>query len=193
MIRVELNMIGTKDTAILRRAQPEDMPRIDEITIVCYTAIQESWVAMQGYEIYRALNDPDKNWEERKTGQNRELFAEHPEWVWVLELDSQIFGFVTFKIIDIVAGKKLGIIENNGVLPEYTGMGWGKFMYRHVLNYFRDQGLIVAFVETGLDDPHISARKAYEAVGFDRMAPVAYYWQDLLKNNLGSTFEEKRK
>lgn len=184
-------MIGTKDNAVLRHARPEDMPRIDEITIVCYTAIQESWVAMQGDEIYRALKDPSKTWGERKATQNHNLFTEHPDWVWVLEIDLQIIGFVTFKIIDIVAGKRLGIIENNGVLPEHAGNGWGKFMYRHVLDYFRNQGLIVAFVETGLDDPHIPARKAYEAVGFNRMAPVAYYWQDLRENNPSSTLEEK--
>lgn len=184
-------MIGTKDDAVLRLARPEDIPRIDEITIVCYTAIHESWVTMQSEEIYEALRDPDRTWEERKTQQNHELFGEHPEWVWVLEMDSQIIGFVTFKIIDIVAGKKLGIIENNGVVPEHVGNGWGKFMYRHVLDYFRDYGLQVAFIETGLDDPHIPARKAYEAVGFDRMASVAYYWQDLRKNNPGSIPEEK--
>jgi len=183
-------MIGTKDSAVLRLAQPEDMPRIDEITIVCYTPIHESWVAMQGEEIYRALKNHNQSWEERKTTQNHNLFTEHPEWVWVLEIDSLIIGFVTFKIIDIVAGKRLGVIENNGVLPEHAGNGWGKFMYRHVLDYFRDQGLSIAFVETGLDDPHIPARKAYEAVGFDRMAPVAYYWQDLRKNNPDSIPEE---
>ena len=183
-------MIGMKDNAVLRVAQPEDMLRIDEITIVCYTAIHDSWVSMQGEEIHVALRDPDKTWEERKIGQNHTLFAEHPDWVWVLEEDSQIIGFVTFRITDIPAGK-LGIIENNGVIPEHAGKGWGKFMYRQVLNFFRDQGLQVAFVETGLDDPHISARKAYEAVGFDRMAPVAYYWQDLRKNNPSSIPEKE--
>ena len=179
-------MIGTKDGAVLRRARPEDMPRIDEITIVCYKAIHESWVAMQGQEIYESLRDPDVSWEERKTVQNHRLFAEHPEWVWVLEIGSQIIGFVTFTVT-----RKLGIIENNGVLPDYAGKGWGKFMYRHVLDYFRKQELSVAFLETGLDDPHIPARKAYEAVGFDKMASVAYYWQDLRKNNPGSIPEEK--
>ena len=178
-------MIGTKDNAVLRLARPEDMPRIDEITIVCYTAIHESWVAMQGDEISEALKDPDVSWEERKTEQNHRLFAEHPEWVWVLELESKIIGFVSFTV-----RRKLGIIDNNGVLPEHAGKGWGKFMYRYVLDYFRDQGLSVAFLETGLDDPHIPARKAYESVGFDRMAPVAYYWQDLRKKNPGSVPDE---
>ena len=184
-------IIAEKEGAILRYARKDDMSQIDEITIICYTPIHESWVAIQSEEIYEALKDPNKTWEDKKTGQNHELFAEHPDWVWVLEKNSQIIGFVTFKIINIVAGKKLGIIENNGVFPEHAGTGWGKFMYRHVLKHFRDQGLHVAFLETGLDDSHIPARRAYEAVGFDKMAPVAYYWQDLRMNNPGSTTEEK--
>ncbi|MHA1290107.1 MAG: GNAT family N-acetyltransferase, partial [Candidatus Thorarchaeota archaeon] len=84
------------------------------------------------------------------------------------------------------AERGLGIIDNNGILPQFAGKGLGKFMYRHVLDYFRKEGLNVAFVETGLDDPHIPARKAYEGVGFDRSAPVVYYWQDLRTDNPGS-------
>lgn len=59
-------------------------------------------------------------------------------------------------------------------------------MYRHVLRHFREQGLRFAFVDTGLDDPHLPARRAYEAVGFDRQAPVVEYRQNLTRNNPGS-------
>jgi ribosomal protein S18 acetylase RimI-like enzyme len=138
---------------------------------------------MQSEAISEALRDPGMTWQERKIKQNHDLFAEHPEWVWVLEQNSSIIGFVTFKII---RERGLGIIENNGVLPQYAGKGLGKFMYRHVLGYFRKEGLNVASVETGLDDPHIPARKAYEGVGFDRSTPIVYYWQDLRKNNSSS-------
>jgi len=178
--------IVEKDGLVLRQAQLSDMSRIDEITIICYTPIAESWIAMQSESISEALRDPSLTWQERKTKQNHDLFAEHPEWVWVLEQNSEVLGFVTFKI-NFERG--MGIIDNNGILPEHTGKGLGKFMYRFVLDYFRKEGLNVAFVETGLDDPHLPARKAYEGVGFDRSTPVVYYWQDLRKNNSGSTPE----
>lgn len=138
---------------------------------------------MQSESIFEALRDTSMTWQERKTKQNHDLFAEHPEWVWVLEQDADIIGYVTFKI---EFEKDFGLIENNGILPQHAGKGLGKFMYRHVLDYFRKQGLSVAIVETGLDDPHVPARKAYEAVGFDRSAPIVLYWQDLRKNNAGS-------
>jgi hypothetical protein len=60
-------------------------------------------------------------------------------------------------------------------------------MYRHVLDHFREQGLRFAHVDTGLDDAHIPARRAYEAAGFDRQVPTVDYWQDLSLRNPGST------
>jgi hypothetical protein len=59
-------------------------------------------------------------------------------------------------------------------------------MYRHVLQHFREQRLRFAHVDTGLDDAHIPARRAYEAVGFDRAVPGVEYWQDLDARNAGS-------
>lgn len=176
-------IIAEREGYILRFATSEDFVSIDEITIICYTPIHESWVAMHGEMIYNTIYGTKEPWKEDKIRQNHDVFTENPDWVWVLERNSQIVGFVTFTIN---FKKSLGTIENNGILPEHTGKGLGKFMYRHVLDYFRRKGLTIAFVETGLDDPHISARAAYEAVGFDRMAPIALYWQELEKNNPGS-------
>jgi len=176
-------IIAERGNFTLRYATIDDFHRMDEITIICYTAIHESWIEMQSEAISEVLRNPGVTWQERKTKQNHDLFTLHPEWVWVLEHGPNIIGFTTFKID---YERSLGIIDNNGVLPQYAGQGLGKFMYRHVLDYFRKEGLNVASVETGLDDPHIPARRAYEGVGFDRSTPVVYYWQDLRKNNSGS-------
>jgi N-acetylglutamate synthase-like GNAT family acetyltransferase len=181
--------IAERNGTILRYAQQEDMPQIDRITAICYKAIHESWVALQSEEIYNTLRNPTVSWEDRKAAQNHERFEEHPEWVWVLENDGGIYGYVTFKIND---ERTLGIIENNGILPEYAGKGWGKYMYRHVLQYLREHDVRVAMVETDLDDSHIPARKAYEGVGFDRHTPIVLYWQDLEKNNPGSVPDESQ-
>ncbi len=178
-------IIAQRERAILRFAEEDDMPRIDELTIICYRAIFESWVETLTKEVYDGIyRNPELTWEESKTRQNHTLFSEHPEWVWVLEKDKQVIGYVTFRLRP---ERNYGVIENNAVDPAYAGRGLGRFMYQHVLQYFRNQGLRFAHVETGLDSPHLAARKAYEAVGFDGMAPIALYWQDLTKKNPGST------
>jgi ribosomal protein S18 acetylase RimI-like enzyme len=169
--------------AILRHARDGDLPDVDRITVICYEPIQESYVAMVGEECYEAVRaDPELTWQERKIGQVRRLYAEHPERLWVLE-EKGLIGFVTF---ELRPAANLGLIANNGVVPEHRGRGLGRFMYRQVLQHFREQGLRFAFVDTGLDDAHIAARRAYEAVGFDRQVPMVAYWQDLDEGNSGS-------
>ncbi len=177
-------IIAKRDDVILRHAMDEDLPMVDEITIICYTPIYESYIAMLGRECHEAVrHDPELTWEQRKTGQVHRLYKDHPERLWVLEKDGDVIGYVTF---EIRREKNMGMIANNGVYPDHSGHGWGKFMYRHVLQHFREQNIRFAFVDTGLDDAHIPARQAYEAVGFDRQVPVVEYWQDLDKNNPGS-------
>ncbi|MFW9844703.1 MAG: hypothetical protein ACFFEV_09010, partial [Candidatus Thorarchaeota archaeon] len=109
-------IIAEKDGLVLRQAEFSDMPSIDEITIICYASITESWIEMQSESISEALRDPNISWQERKTKQNHTLFAKHPEWVWVLEKNSRIIGFVTFKI---------NFERGMGIIPSST---WG---HRH--------------------------------------------------------------
>ena len=158
---------------------------MDALTVESYRPIQESYVAMLGDECYEAVRlEPELTWEERKIGQNRRLYDEHPDWLWVLEEEGDVFGFVSFWLFP---EKSYGHIDNNGVRADRVGQGWATFMYRHVLDRFRQEGLRFAHVDTGLDDPHIPARRAYEATGFDRQVPTVDYWQDLSLRNPGST------
>jgi ribosomal protein S18 acetylase RimI-like enzyme len=134
-------------------------------------------VAMLGEECYEAVrHEPELTWEQRKIAQNRHLYDRNPEWLWVLDDAGTIFGFVSFWL---VPEQHYGHIDNNGVHPDRAGQGWATFMYGAVLDYFRRQGLRFAHVDTGLDDAHIPARRAYEAAGFDRSVPTVEYWLDL--------------
>jgi ribosomal protein S18 acetylase RimI-like enzyme len=177
--------IAERGRAILRPARSDDLDAIDRLTVDGYRAIQESYVAMIGAETYEAVRrEPQLSWEERKCAQNRTLFDAHPEQVWVLERSGEVFGYVTFWLFP---ERSYGHIDNNAVRADHAGQGWATFMYRHVLDRFRELGLRFAHVDTGLDDAHIAARRAYEAVGFDRTVPIVDYWQDLSRRNAGST------
>jgi len=178
-------VVATKGGAVLRHAVEQDLAAVDALTVESYRAIQESFVAMLGDDCYDAVRlEPELTWEERKIQQNRRLYDEHPEQLWVLEEDGDVFGFVSFWLFP---EKSYGHIDNNGLRADRVGQGWATFMYRHVLEHFRAQGLRFAHVDTGLDDAHIRARRAYEATGFDRQVPTVDYWQDLSLRNPGST------
>ena len=170
-------IVAERDAVVLRHAAEADLPVIDGLTAVGYAEIQESFVAMLGLDLYEAAQaDPGQSWEQRKAQQNRRLFAEHPEQVWVLEDTGWVFAYVSFWLFP---ERGYGHLDNSAVDPSCRGAGWARFMYVHVLDHFRSLGLRYAHVDTGLDDAHIPARRAYEAVGFDRSVPTVDLWRRL--------------
>ena len=178
-------VVARKGGAVLRHAVEPDLAAVDALTVESYRPIFESFVTMLGEDCYEAVRpEPELTWEQRKIQQNRRLYDEHPDQLWVLEEDGDVFGFVSFWLFP---DKSYGHIDNNGLRADRVGQGWATFMYRHVLEHFRAQGLRFAHVDTGLDDAHVPARRAYEATGFDRRVPTVDYWQDLSLRNPGST------
>lgn len=92
----------------------------------------------------------------------------------ICEYDSQIVGFITWQINGI-----MGEIFNNAALPGAQVKGIGQTMYRYVLNRFREQGVKVVRVTTGLDEAHAPARRAYERAGFKRRLDSTTYYMSL--------------
>ena len=170
-------MIAEREGVTLRRAREDDLTAIDALTEAGYAGIQRSFVELLGEDLYERVHaESERTWAERKCAQNRALFAEHPEQVWVLDEDGDVFGYVTFWLRP---EHGYGHLDNNAVAAGRAGQGWATFMYRQVLDHFRALGLEYAHVDTGLDDAHIPARRAYEAVGFDRAVPSVDLWQRL--------------
>ena len=135
--------------------------------MICYAPIQASYLAMLGEDCYKAVRDePELTWEQRKIAQNRRLYERNPECLWVLDDKGTLFGFVSFWLLP---EQQYGHIDNNGVHPDRAGQGWATFMYREVLKHFRSRGLRFAHVDTGLDDAHIPARRAYDPESRERL------------------------
>ena len=181
------HIIVTKDDVILRRVKDGDLPSLDEIVVICYTPIYNSYVQIVGEVCARGLRrSPELDWTVEKTNRIRKAYEDHPDCVWVLEKDGAIFGFVTFAIH---RESNRAWIEENGVLPEHCGRGWATFMLRHVLQHLQKEGIRFVSVEVDLDDVHRPARRAYQAIGFDRHHHIAIYHQDLEQHNPGSTLK----
>ena len=112
-------LVARRGDASLRCALHSDLPAVDAVTVVCYRPIQESYVNMLGEPCYEAVrHQPELSWEERKILQNRNLYAEHPDRLWVLEEGGDLFGYVS---LWLVPEKQYGHIDNNGVHPSRAG------------------------------------------------------------------------
>lgn len=182
------NILAEREGAVLRKAREADLPRIVEITIVCYAPIHASFLDIVGEDVYQGIvADPGRDWKEHKAKRIWDTYMDHPDCVWVLEDEGSIFGFITYAVYP---ERKRAWIEENGILPAYRGRGWATFMMRHVLKDLRQRGIRIASIEVDLDDVHTPARRAYQAAGFDRHHRIAIYHQNLELNNPGSTPDE---
>ena len=111
--------IARRQDAVLRIATEADLDAVDALTVEGYRAIQESYVSMLGRDCYEAVQrQPELRWDERKTKQNRDLFAERPDQLWVLDRDGDVFGFVSFWIFP---AQSYGHLDNNAVRSDHAG------------------------------------------------------------------------
>lgn len=90
--------------------------------------------------------------------------------------DGRVAGVLTAHFTD--GEIPLMEIGNNSVSAEFAGRGIGSSMYRFILGEAKKRGCRYASVETGLDDGHAPARRAYEKAGFSRdtaIETINYY------------------
>ena len=160
-----------KDEYTIRQASAADIEAACDIAKLAWQPIHDSFTAIMGKEMHDDLNP---RWKERKAEQIRAHFAERPAWVLVVEDEENgIVSFITFRLD---ADRSLGTIGLNAVAPGAQGAGIGTAMYGVVFDLFRRGGLKYASVHTGLDEGHVPARRAYERAGFDvRREDVTYF------------------
>ena len=120
-------------------------------------------------------------------------FRQHPDWILVACLASPappappvspegpaegepLVGFVTYQLDEAAL---TGTIGNNAVDPRWQGHGIATALYRRTLEVFRQAGMRVARVTTGLDPAHSPARAAYRRAGFEHEVPSVTLYREL--------------
>lgn len=147
----------------IRPYRDEDRERLQAIRKTAFTPIHNGFREQLGDEILEKVRgDQDlKQAAYLETlmagGKSRELH--------VLLFGEIIAGFVSVTLDEDGVG---GEIDLNAIDPTYQGQGGGRFMNEFALGRLKALGVQLARVGTGLDDHHAAARKAYQAVGFDR-------------------------
>jgi ribosomal protein S18 acetylase RimI-like enzyme len=180
------------DEVTLRSACPEDSERCQAIAVMAWQPIHDEKRRLVGDAIYEQITG---DWRAAKARAVAHHINEHPDWTVVAcaaggvstdeaEAGSgatgapgtaektraveQVVGFVTFRLDH---GSRVGTIGNNAVDPAWQGHGIAGRLYQHVLARFREEGMKVAAVTTGLDAGHAPALAAYRKAGFGAEVP----------------------
>lgn len=159
---------------VIRPATLDDIPAIREIGELAWTPVYEEFRRRLGEELFRLTRPRGVK---AKPDDLESFVREYPQWTVVTEVDGQVVAFATWHPVRGTAG--LAELSNNAVHPDYQGRGLARRQYLHLFDEMRQQGYQYVRVTTGLDEAHAPARKAYEAVGFDRDLPTVTYYREL--------------
>jgi ribosomal protein S18 acetylase RimI-like enzyme len=154
----------------IRPFETRDLPAILDIAVAAWQPVFASSREIVGKELFALVySDTDT----RKRNQvSQACDRDDPRLVWVAELDGQTAGFIT---VDLNTESLVGEIGNNAVSPDFQHHGIGTRMYEFVLEQMKNAGMKSAVVETGGDEAHAPARRAYEKAGFAGPVPSVKY------------------
>lgn len=163
MMNEEIRIVPTEEKYV------EDCARI---AIRAWEPIHESYKNCIGADLHDELMP---TWREDKAQSTRNILATGNAFVALL--GDRVVGYCSYGIDGI-----LGEIKGNSVDPDMRGMGIANKLYHAALDKMRADGCKYATVNTGLDEGHAPARRAYNKVGFEKNLPSIMYYQRLDPN-----------
>ncbi len=147
----------------MRPATLDDMPRLQEIVRAVW-AIGSDFTLEEKYGVVG-----DQRWDRWLVPKVMSRLWDEIGSILVAEVEGEVAGFVSYAVD---RAREVGTIHYNAVDPRFQGRGVGTMQVERVLEIFRDHGMRIACVGTGLNDGHAPARRMYEKAGFE---PVIEY------------------
>lgn len=153
----------------IRRSRADELDRIKQITVEAFDGVS---IDRNIEDAFGIINGHDWRWRKARqidTDANRD-----PDGIFVAEYEDRIVGYIS-TWLDREAG--IGVIPNLAVDSAVRGHGIGRRLIQHALDYFREQNLSHAKIET-LDQNEIG-RQLYPAMGFQEVARQIHYLKNL--------------
>lgn len=155
-----------KNTILIRKFCPDDLETLRRITVASFGGVALEQVLEQRLGLW----DEGRDWQARKADHIDDDCGSNPEGVFVAELDSTIVGYITTRVDRM---NQRGRIPNMAVTEAARGMGLGRRLIHHALDYFREEGLKVAQIETMASNA--VGQHLYPSCGFQEMDRQVHY------------------
>jgi len=157
--------------ARIRPLAESDIEQIVELSLLAWEPAFRSMEKVLGPRIFRLLW-PDWRKSQRE-GIEGACKARDRYHVLVADLDGRVVGFVAHE-----RRGETGEVVLLAVHPEFQRRGIATQLNQAALGAMRAAGMKLAVAETGGDDGHAAARKAYEKAGYTGL-PIVRYFKDL--------------
>jgi ribosomal protein S18 acetylase RimI-like enzyme len=163
-----------KEYPLIRTYRPEDLEALKEITVICFEGVSID------HNIEKKFGQfAETDWRARKAKHVDADVSANPNGVFVFEENGKVMGYISTRIDH---DSKIGQIPNLSVLPECRGKGAGKALMKAAFDYFEEQGMSVAKIET-LDQNEIG-QNFYPRSGFTEVARQIHYAMPLKDRKL---------
>ncbi len=153
------------DTIAIRHYQPADLPELRRITTDSFSGVALEQMLEEKFGRWN-----ERDWKARKADHIDDDCAANPAGVFVAERDGQILGYITTRLD---RGNSRGRIPNMAVVEAARGLGLGRRLISHALDYFRSEGMKLAVIETMASNP--VGQHLYPSCGFEEAARQIHY------------------
>jgi ribosomal protein S18 acetylase RimI-like enzyme len=155
----------------IRQFDDSDFPEIVELSLLAWEPVFESFEKVLGPRVFPILY-PD--WRETQAeGVEGACRAKDKYHAVVAELDGRVVGFIAYELKG-----ETGEVVLLAVHPEFQRRGIATQLNQAALGAMKAAGMKMAVAETGGEEGHAPARKAYEKVGYTGL-PIVRYFKDL--------------
>ncbi len=150
---------------MIRKYEPRDLEQIKDITVICFEGVSIDHNIEKNFGQFA-----ETNWKARKAAHMDDDVAANSDGIFVYEDEGSVIGYITTRLF---RDALIGQIPNISVLPGHQGKGIGKALMQAAFNYFEEQGMMVAKIET-LDQNDIG-QSFYPSAGFKEVARQIHY------------------
>ena len=158
------------DDVIIRPYRPEDLPPIVDIANRAWQPIYSGFRQLYGEELFKLLYPHSDTY---KGSYLTAWLSQHPDWCVIAEHEGKVIGFATF---EMNPSRPMAVLDNNALDPDCKLKGVGQKLYAVIFERMRQAGYKWVVVNTGNDEGHARARRAYERAGFSiRRESLQYY------------------
>ncbi len=157
--------------ARIRPFAESDIEQIVELSLLAWEPVFESMEKVLGPRIFHLIwPDWRKTQAEGVEGACRATDKYH---TLVAELDGRVVGFIAYELKG-----ETGEVVLLAVHPEFQKRGIATQLNQAALDAMKAAGMKMAVAETGGDEGHAPARRAYEKAGYTGL-PLVRYFKDL--------------
>ncbi len=150
---------------VIRPYHPADLPELRRITIESFGGVSLEQMLEERFGQWAG-----QDWMVRKAASIDDDCAANPGGVFVAGRGAQVLGYITTRVD---APNLRGRIPNMAVIEAARGLGLGRRLIEHALEYFRSRGLKLAMIETMASNA--VGQHLYPACGFEEIARQVHY------------------